>query len=194
MNEDARATADRLDALVADLIGRRCFAAIGGRDVEFAFILHIGEQEKRSLRLSNPRLSFLERTFEGSHTLLVECTWRIDGPEGVCASCLDAAKPVGPRDDALAELVDRAIERVSVEAPGFDLALAFEGGYTLRVFASEVDEKAKRSNWIYAYPGGRAICGPRSRVWIEAPPPPPPVEGDEDVVSEWKGRWRDREE
>lgn len=156
-----------LEDALADLVAKRCFSAISGAGVEFAFILHLGDRQRRSLRLANPRLSFLQRTFEGSHTLLVECTWRVDGPEGVIASCLDEAKPAGPRDAALEELADRVVERVEVAAPGLDLTVRFEGGYTLLCFCTEVDEKQKRSNWTYAWPGGLATVGPRSRLLLE---------------------------
>jgi hypothetical protein len=104
------------------------------------------------LRLPNPRLSFVERTYEGSHSLLVECVWRIDGPDGVIASCFDKAKPAGPRTDAVESLVDRAVESVKVSRPAFDLELSFEGGRVLRCFANEVDDTGKRNNWSYACP------------------------------------------
>lgn len=184
-----------LEAALADLPGKRCFSAISGDGVEFAFILHLGERQRRSLRLANPRLSFLQRTFEGSHTLLVECTWRVDGPEGVVASCLDEAKPAGPRDAALEELTDRIVERVDVAAPGLDLTVRFEGGYSLLCFCTEVDERHDRSNWTYAWPGGLATVGPRSRLLLEttaereaklkrlAEPPP-----EEEIVETWKHR------
>src|SRR5688572_33495201 len=88
-----RAQCVELEGVLSDLIGCRCFSAISGSGVEFAFALHLGEKQRRHLRLANQRLSFLQRTYEGSHTLVVECTWRIDGPDGVIASCFGRAKP-----------------------------------------------------------------------------------------------------
>ena len=82
-----------LEDALQDLVGLRCFSAIAGSGVEFAFALHLGEKQRRFLRLANQRLSFLQRTYEGSHMLVVECTWRLDGPDGVIASCFDRAKP-----------------------------------------------------------------------------------------------------
>jgi hypothetical protein len=156
-----------LQQALADLIGRRCFSAIIGSGVEFAFALHLGDKQRRMLRLANQRLSFLQRTYEGSHALLVECTWRVDGPNGVIGSCFDRAKPAGARDDAVESLVDRAVEAVQVAEPGLDLELRFEGGYVLRCFATEVDDNSKRNNWTYSCPFATATVGPRSRLSLQ---------------------------
>jgi hypothetical protein len=181
-----------LEEALQDLIGCRCFSAISGSGVEFAFALHLGEKQRRFLRLANQRLSFLQRTYEGSHTLLVECTWRIDGPDGVLASCFDRAKPAGERDAAVEDLVDRAVEAIEVGRPGLDLHVRFEGGLVLHVFATEVDENSKRNNWTYACPFATVTVGPRSRLTMEsaaerlaalahlAALPP-----EEDVVEDW---------
>jgi hypothetical protein len=181
-----------LEEALDDLIGCRCFSAISGPSVEFAFVLHLGERQRRFLRLANQRLSFLQRTYEGSHTLLVECTWRIDGPNGVLSSCFDRAKPGGPRDAALEDLVDRAVEGIELFRPGLDLDVRFEGGLVLRLFATEADEKSKRNNWTYSCPFATATVGPRSRLQMEsaserlaslahlAALPP-----DEEVVEDW---------
>ena len=156
-----------LEDALHDLIGCRCFSAISGSGVEFAFALHLGEKQRRLLRLANQRLSFLQRTYEGSHTLTVECTWRIDGPNGVIASCFDRAKPAGLRDVALEDLVDRSVEGVELVRPGLDLHLRFEGGMVLRLFATEVDGKSKRNNWTYSCPFATATVGPRSQLTMQ---------------------------
>ena len=181
-----------LEGVLSDLIGCRCFSAITGSGVEFAFALHLGEKQRRHLRLANQRLSFLQRTYEGSHTLVVECTWRIDGPTGVIASCFDRAKPAGPRDSALEDLVDRNVVGVELIRPGLDLMLRFEGDFVLRLFATEVDVGGKRNNWTYSCPFATATVGPKSIVTLEtaserlaalahlASLPP-----DEDVVEDW---------
>ncbi len=168
------------DALL-DLIGRRCFSAITGSEGEFAFALHLGAQQRRQLRLANPRLSFLQRTFEGSHMVVVECTWRIDGPDAVIASCFDRAKPAGPRDDAVEALVERTVVGVQLMRPGLDLEVRFEGGHTLHCFATEVslENKATRNNWTYSSPFGTVTVGPRSRLTFDhARPVPAPTDDD----------------
>lgn len=153
-----------LDKLIGSLVGQPCWSAVAGDADDYALVLDLGEQQRRSLRLANPNLTFLQRTYEGSHSLLVECPWRVDAPFGVAVSCFDARRTDGRAKDALDQLAKRNVVAVEAEWPGYDLVVRFEDGWSLRAFAIETDDKSGRKNWHCWTPDGLVVVGPRSRV------------------------------
>ena len=148
--------------------------------------LQLGRQERRSARLANPRLSFLQRTYEGSIGFLIECPWRLDAPDGISLSylsCMDSeTRPI------LAEVPDLAgleIESFSLDERALDLDLHFRGGYRLRCFCAEVTARSEltprahsidsretrqrissrvRNNWSFWSPAGAVVIGPSGQV------------------------------
>lgn len=175
--------AARLEWLLTRLEGLPCFSTIVGDDVDYALVLDLGERRRRSLRLANPRLSFLQRTYEGAAGLLLECPWRIDGPDRVIASCFE---PRGAKErgaSAVADLVDRTVESARARAPGYDLELKLSGGWTLRAFALERSERPRRDNWSVWTPDGSVVVGPRSVLETE-----PPEGGPGGDVARWRMR------
>ncbi|MEM7674825.1 MAG: hypothetical protein AAF449_02350 [Myxococcota bacterium] len=151
---------ERVHQLLGDVRDQPCWSAIAGSEADFPFVLHFGEQLRRSLRLANPRLSFLQRTYEGSISLLVECAWRIDSPEQVVASCWDTFEA---RRDALDCLVDQNVKTLTASAPGYDLVLEMEDGHTLRCLSVETDLERGRDNWHLYTPQALLRIGPRGR-------------------------------
>ncbi len=153
-----------LEALVETLVGQPCWSAVAGDADDYALVLDLGDKERRSLRLANPKLTFLQRTYEGSHSLLVECAWRIDAPYGVAVSCFDASRSTDRTLDALDQIAKRTVRAVETAWPGYDLTLRFDDGWALHAFAIETDEKSSRKNWHCWTPDGLVVVGPRSRV------------------------------
>lgn len=127
----------RLKWLLSQLEGAECFSTLVGSGEDYALVLDIGDRKRRSLRLSNPRLSFLQRTYEGASGLLVECPWRIDTPDGVAASCFDDRSPGGRGATAVQDLASKTVISAVTEAPGYDLVLRFSEDWVLRIFALE---------------------------------------------------------
>lgn len=183
-------TADDLDRL-DELVGEACWSAKAGLDREWLVVLDLGDKVRRSLRLANPTLSFEQRTFEGSHAVVVEGTWRLDGPNGVIVSCLDSRYPTDRLDAGLAELVGRKVESAKAEGPAHDLEVRFEGGYVLRAFVLEplpqppvpVGEGGRppkpppppRACWTAWTPEGTVKVGPHGKLGDpRAPVPDPP--------------------
>lgn len=152
---------DRADdpARLDELCGQRCWSAAAGLDKEWHLVVDLGTRERRSLRLANPLLSFEQRTFEGSHGVVVEGVWRLDGPEGVIASCLDARSPYDWVREGLERIEGLTLVSARAEPPGHDLELRFDGGFILRSFVLEPAPRQPEP-----VPGGER---PR-------PPPPPP--------------------
>lgn len=131
-----------------------------GPDSDYPFVLHLGEKLRRSLRLANPRLTFLQRTYEGAYSLLVECAWRVDAPGHVVGSCWDVPDV---RRAALDRLVGQNAVTVRAEPPGYDLEMVFEDGHALRCLSVETDLQRSRDNWHLYSPSALLRVGPRSR-------------------------------
>lgn len=163
-------TLARVRGAVQSLVGQPIWSANAGPRDDYVLSLEIGDQQRRSLRLSNPRLSFLKRTYEGSHGVLVECPWRVDGPTGVWVSCFGVLEKKDPLPaETVAALEGRTIVGAEVRAPAWDLDLALSGGVTLRLFSLEVSARTGRDNWSIWWPEGSLRVGPYGHV--AAPPP-----------------------
>jgi hypothetical protein len=159
---------ERAQSMVRTVIGRTCWSAIASVKTDWVIALDLGEKVRRAMRLANPRLSFLQRTYEGEHSFLIECTWRLDGEREVIASCFDSNQPGGLMHRALADLEGRAVSDVRIESVGCDLLLSFEGGLVLRTLATETDPRRKRGNWSFWSPEGLVTIGPRGALSIES--------------------------
>lgn len=158
-----------LESILETLVSQPCWNAIAGRGPDYTLSLDLGSKERRSLRLANPTMSFLQRTYEGSHSVLVECPWRIDGPTAVEATCFDLADDEDVAKRALDQLAKRKVVAATANAPGRDLVIEFEDGWALRTLAIEVDPKSERNNWQCWTPVGSITVGPRSRVVVATP-------------------------
>jgi hypothetical protein len=159
---------ERALEVLKSVIGELCWSAIASVKTDYVIALDLGEKRRRAMRLANPRLSFLQRTYEGEFSLLVECTWRLDGPRGVVASCFDSNQPGGMMHRALVDLESRMVEDIRVENAGRDLTVIFGDGYVLRTLCTETDPKRKRSNWSFWSPSGSVTVGPRGALAIES--------------------------
>lgn len=158
------ARASEVGDLLKGLVGQPAWSAIIGPKGDYVLSIELGEKQRRQMRLANPRLSFLQRTYEGAHNLLIECPWRLDGPRGVVTTAFEAIDHAGPQLLELGEIVDHEIEKVEVTPPGYDLCLRFTGKFVLRAFAVEARKKGGRSNWSYWGPSGLVTIGAKGKV------------------------------
>jgi len=179
--------------LIRTVVGQPLWSAIAGPQDDYVLALDLGARVRRSMRLANRDLSFVQRTYEGEYALLVECPWRVDGPERVLVSCYGLlGRKDPPISDRIGELEDRVVESVALAAPGWDLVLGLSGGVALRCFAAEVNARGKRNNWAFWGPGGAVTIGPGSRILEPRPDPGPPSPfarlaalGDVDERDDW---------
>lgn len=162
------AARDRILELLRGVVGRECWSVMASERTDYVIVLDLGEQRRRSLRLANPRLSFLQRTYEGEYSLLVECSWRLDGPRGVVVSCYDSAALEGSMRGGLSELEGRRVTGIDVANAAYDLTVELEDGYVLRCLSTEVDPKHRRGNWSFWSPDGLVTIGPRGKVEEES--------------------------
>jgi hypothetical protein len=153
-------------ALAAEAVGKDCWSVLVSESGDDVLVLDLGEKQRRSLRLANPNLSFVQRTYEGEYSFLVECPWRLDGNEGVVATSLDDDRAHGVRARKLKVIEGRRLAGVSVEHTGYDLTLAFDGGYFLRCFAALAAKKS--TNWSFSSPDVRVAIFPFGRADIES--------------------------
>lgn len=186
-------TADyaHLRSLLDQVVGESLWSAITPSAGEYVAALDLGEQCRRSMRLANPRLSFLQRTYEGSFNFLIECPWRLEGPDGVITSYLSLITPKTdseghlrrptkahvagggsdvdlPDSDSppLDALVDSVVEAVTLTPGTWDLRIEVSGGLALQCFCAEVGHEQIRNNWAFWSPTGLITVGPKS-VLIE---------------------------
>lgn len=153
-------------ALVKDAAGKECWGVLATESGDDALVLDLGEKQRRSLRLANPHLSFVQRTYEGEFSFLIECVWRLDGSEGVIVTSLDDDRAHGVRTRKMKVLEGRALRDALVENEGYDLSLIFDGGYVLRCFSALAAKR--RINWSFASPSVRVSIHPYGRPEIES--------------------------
>lgn len=177
-------------SLLGDLAGQSCWSAAAGLRRDWLIVLDLGERVRRSLRLANPVLSFQQRTYEGSHNVVVEGCWRLDGPDRVIATCLDVRAPNDRIEAALKELHGRTLTAARAEPPAHDLVLEFDGNFVLRAFvleplpapATSVPEGERlpppppppRCCWTVWTPRGTVMAGPHGRLGDPKRPLGPP--------------------
>jgi hypothetical protein len=155
-----------VSALVRDAVGRECWSVLATESGDDALVIDLGEKQRRSLRLANPHLSFVQRTYEGEFSFLIECVWRLDGTEGVIVTSLDEDRAHGVRTRKMKVLEGRSLKDAAVENEGYDLILSFDGGYVLRCFAALAAKR--RTNWSFASPSVRVSIHPFGRPEIES--------------------------
>jgi hypothetical protein len=153
-------------ALVRDAAGKECWSVLATESGDDALVIDLGEKQRRSLRLANPHLSFVQRTYEGEFSFLIECVWRLDGSEGVIVTSLDEDRAHGVRTRKMKVLEGRSLKDAVVENEGYDLTLVFDGGYYLRCFAALAAKR--RINWSFASPSVRVSIHPFGRPEIES--------------------------
>jgi hypothetical protein len=160
----ADGTEARVRALLEGIVGLPLWSAVTGPRGNYVLSLELGEQQRRTVRLANPKLSFVKRTFEGTHSLLVECPWRVEAPDRILVSCFEAFAKDAPPIHEVGELIDRVVESVETGPPAWDLTLRLSGDVTLRCFSIEIARKPERNNWAYWSPEGPVVAGPAGRV------------------------------
>jgi len=63
------------------LEGQVCWNISAGGAAGSSFSMALGDRFPRKRELQNPQASEEYRHFEGEYTLLVWCSWRLDGPD-----------------------------------------------------------------------------------------------------------------
>jgi hypothetical protein len=127
------------------LEGERCWYTASGGAAGATLQLSFGNKLRRERPLSNPVHSPDYRRNQGSHTILIWCTWRLELKGRVLTSSADADLS---RVAFINRLRRKSVLSAKAVAPGPDLTLSFSDGLILRVFADNVGASPPiRENW-----------------------------------------------
>lgn len=157
--------------IVASLVGLPVWSAVVGPAGQYVLSLEIGAQSRRPVRLANPRLSFVKRTFEGTHALLVECPWRLENDSGIVASAYEAFESA--EDGAVVGehpgFTDETIEKSYLDERTGDLTLVLSEGLIFRAIVLETRRRApERTNWTLTSPDKVLSSGPGGRLLVRS--------------------------
>lgn len=177
---------DDVDATLAGLVGLPLWSAVVGTERDPTLSVELGPERRRATRLANPELSFVKRTFEGTHALLVEGAWRVER----AGRPLTSARTPG----TLAEGRELpALSRATVTGArfdGVDLVLDLDDERRLRVIVLGLG--ARDPSWTLTTPqtivtvtGGRLDVTTRPR---EKPRLAAVEDDDAPVVTAWLSR------
>lgn len=156
---------DLNDAILSDLrslVDKPCWAIFAGTNTGSTVQLELGEKHPRDHILSNPHLSDEERACDGEMALLIECAWRLDTSTAVVCGSADASDDIDLMVRGLNLLIGRAVERVEVTLPAFDLRLEFGGSLRLTIFCHNLSSNEDSpENYFFYTPERTYIVGPR---------------------------------
>jgi hypothetical protein len=150
---------------VTGLIGLRCWYVSGGGSAGSSFSLALGGKVARDKPLKNTAHSEDFRHFEGEASLLIWCSWRLDGPMEALASS-DELPDVGiPKLER--ELTGCTISQAMVAGGACDLRLVFDE-VTLNVFCDHVPgDPSFDGNWQLSRLGQLLAAGPGFQIHRE---------------------------
>lgn len=138
--------------LLEALVGKRCLKTTANRVTGVDLLLHFGkwvEYEKQSERLTV--------THHGELTLMVSCTWRIDGPDGPVIDAFNVHDNE-QRKGSHHILEGHVVREVSLRSRSWDLTITFDGELELHVFCQM---GAQPENWHVLGPNdAELVVGP----------------------------------
>ena len=154
------------------LHGLHCWHVSCGDSTLPSFQLALGGKVARRVPLRNPAQSEEYRQFEGEASLLVWCSWRLDGPEAPVTSSDDVSEAIC---QGLECLRGAAVLDTVVTGAAGDVRIDFAGGLRLHVFCDHLPgQPSFDGNWevwlpevaVFVGPGARQVVQPRT---VEAP-------------------------
>lgn len=114
---------------------QECWYVSCGGSAGASFELALGKKVARKYPIQNPAHSEEFRNFEGTTSLFVWCTWRLDAPETPVTSSDDQDSGISA---GLNQLIGHKITSVDVRTKGMDATIVFSNGYTLYIFCDHV--------------------------------------------------------
>jgi hypothetical protein len=154
--------------MVTSLVGLKCWYVNAGGSAGSSFSLTLGNKIRRGKPLRNPDVSEEYRLYDGEASLLVWCSWRLDGPDEAITSSDEDTEVLA---DKLQVLVGRTMTEATVSGRACDLDVVF-GDLALHVFCDHVPGNPSfDGNWQLHY-GQRIVApGPGYRVvWEDSSP------------------------
>lgn len=145
-----RSTPRALRAGLRRLVGQPCWKARGGGpNIGQWFYLYFGE------KVPDGNFRGVQR-FTSERYLSLECAWRLETAQEVICSSADHADLDGPMVEGMSRLEGASVTAVSITAPAWDLAIAFDNGLHLKVFCEET-LNTNYENYSLRLPSGRHL-------------------------------------
>ena len=150
--------------LLTDLQGKECIDAIAQTETGGHLLVHFGQRIPYKGN-QNANVYTSER---GEWSLMVQCPWRIDGPEGVFSDWTTVAEGGFESNPPHKVLQGLFVESVELALSGMDLRIRFRRGVTLNVFC-DLDGHTPEC-WYLLLPDESSIVAMRGqRVSLEPP-------------------------
>ena len=116
---------------LAALIGEECWGVVCGAGWGSVLGLHIGVRTLSRKPVNNPYLRELVRLYDGAHSMLLWCPWRIDSDSKVVAGSHMSNANDGPMVKGSQSICGQGITGVTCCTPSSDLRLDFENSHSL---------------------------------------------------------------
>ena len=131
---------ETLESFLDLLIGKECWAVVGGEGTGSVISLSIGDKIRRDRPSKNENLPELVRNFKSEFGLFIESSWRIQNFSKIlCASHHENSRN-GPYQFGFSEIVGHKIVSASITEPAKDLMLDFENNHCLVVHCSGIGQ------------------------------------------------------
>jgi hypothetical protein len=146
------------------LVGKECWGITAGERTGSVIDLDFGKKIHRKHPGPNPALPADLRLDDGELGMFIECAWRLDAADRVICGWGESGAEGGPLGRGLQLIVNKIVERVSIEQPAFDLALHFENGLVLRVFCDQTESAEDSNNYVLFTPDHYYVVSNRSKL------------------------------
>ena len=154
------AVVEKLNALS----GLECWYVNAGGSAGSTFSLSLGERVLRDRATRNTDASSEFQKYQGEATLLVWCSWRLDGEQTTIGSSDEEPSTIKHK---LQPLVGKKIQSVEALNAAHDIEVDF-GDVILRIFCDYVPaDSSSRENWQLEHQGQLTAVGPGYEVHCE---------------------------
>jgi len=156
---------------VEELVGLSVWAVVAGSGTGSVINVLFGEAIRRSAPINNPTLPAKVRDHDASHSLFIQCVWRLDGESEVVTGAWDDNQPGGTMLEGLGPLVGDRVKSVWLGRPAFDLDVLFDSGKTLRIFCDQINVVDDSPNYSLLLPSvvHTVACRSQLREGVRGP-------------------------
>jgi len=151
-------------ALVEQLVGQEVWHVTSGYWPAIGLILGDRVRRTRALPVTSSRHPEEFRTHQGAFELYIYCAWRLVRDGDLAVASHDSERGTSPLP-VLPSLVGKRITALTCVGPVGDLALTFQNGDELQLFADHANDV---ENWILWTPESSLEVGP-GKGWEQAP-------------------------
>ncbi len=152
--EDLLAEVDKLRRTLDLFVGHRCTRFAAGGSAGSAMLIDFASEVQGA-------------SAEADRSILVYCSWRLDGTQQVICGAWDDNSPGGVMLTGLQKLVGKKLTSCNLESPGLDVRMLFEEDLTLRIFCDQVNEIDRADNYIVYFNEEAFVIGTKSHLRVE---------------------------